>query len=100
MVGHVAMTLQLLFYLGTSSVERMSDQHCLVFDLWNEWKNLLPINKKVKIKNQIPKYYTSSLIEMMRKIRKQLINEKPPNLVWYYGGKLKNLWNVIDEKTS
>ena len=64
-------------------------------------KNLLPINKKVRLKNQIPKYYALSLKETMRKIQDQLMknlltqwdveeenrkilsvfSEKPPNLI-------------------
>ena len=44
-------------------------------------KSLTYKNKKVKRKNHIFEYYSSSLEELMRIIRKQLNNEKPPNLV-------------------
>ena len=37
----------------------------------------------MKRKNQIPEFYTPSPIEMMKKIHKQSINEKPLNLVGY-----------------
>ena len=49
------------FFLGVSSVKRVILQRCLVFDLWNKWKNLMPIDKKVKKKNQIPKYHVPRL---------------------------------------
>ena len=42
-------------------------------------------------KNQIPEYHAPSPVGIMRKIREQLINEKPPNQVGYQGGKPKDL---------
>ena len=102
MIGHVASTLQLLSFLGASSIERMFHQYHLIFNLWNGWKkNLLPTNKKMRKKNQIPKYHVPSPEETMRKIRDRsmknlltqwnieeenqkilnMFDKKPPNLV-------------------
>ena len=58
--GHVATTLQLPFFLDVSSIEHVIYWRRLVFILWNSWKNLLPINRKVKRKNQILDYHASS----------------------------------------
>ena len=89
--GHMATILQLLSFLGTSSIERMFHQCLLVFDLLNSWKNLLPISKKVRRKNQIPEYHVPSPGRLMKIIHEQSINEKPPNQVKYLGRKPKNL---------
>ena len=53
-------------------------------------KNLLPINKKVKKKNQISKYHILSLRRLIKIIYQQSINEKPPNLIGYQGEKPKD----------
>ena len=101
-MGYVAMTLQLLSFLGVSSVEHIIYQRHLVFVLWSGWKNLLPTSRKVKKKNQIPEYHALSpkgyneedmrLIdeknlltqwdteEENRKIYKMWLVKKPPNL--------------------
>ena len=39
--------------------------------------------KKVKKKNHIPKYHAPNPVETMKKIREQLIDEKPPNPMGY-----------------
>ena len=56
--------------------------------------------KKMRKKNHISEYHAPSPVGTMRKIREQSINEKPFNLVGYWGGKQKDLWGVIGEKTS
>ena len=43
-------------------------QCCIVFDLWNSWKNFLFMSKKVKKKNQIPKYHVPSPKGIIKKI--------------------------------
>ena len=53
-------------------------------------KNLLSMNKKVKRKNQISKYYISSSERLIKIIYKRLIDEKPLNLVRYRKKKSKN----------
>ena len=88
--GHVATTLPLSSFLGASSVERIFHQCCLVFDLWNSWKNLLLSSKKVKRKNQIPEYHVLSPKRLIRMIHEQSIDKKPPNPVRYWGGKSKD----------
>ena len=70
----------------------------IVFDLWNSWKNLLPRDRKVRRKNQIPKYYAPSPEGSMRTIRERSIDEKPLNPVRYWGGNPKDLWDIIGEK--
>ena len=101
MIGHMATILQLPSFLGASSVERMFNQRCLVFNMeCVKKKNLLPTNRKVRKKNQIPKYYAFSSEETIMKIQdgstKNLLTqwdteeenrkiltvfgEKPPNL--------------------
>ena len=67
--GYVAMILQLCSFLGANSVERMFYQRRLVFDLWNGWKNFLLTSKKVRKKNQIPRYHALSSKGTMKKIR-------------------------------
>ena len=47
--------------------------------------------RKIKKKNQIPKYHTFSLIKTMKKICEQSVDVKPSNLMGYWGGKLKDL---------
>ena len=81
--GHMTTTLQLPSFLGTNFIKCMFHQYYLVFDSWNGWKNLLAINKKVRRKNQIPKYHVFSLKKSIKMINKQLINKKPFNLVGY-----------------
>ena len=88
--NHMSTILQFLFFLSASSIECMIEQYCLIFVLQNKWKNLLFITRKIKRKNKFPGYPHPSSIEMMKIIRKQSINEKPPNLVTYWGGKLKD----------
>ena len=95
--GHVATTLQLPSFLGASSIERVIYQRRLIFVLWNGWKNLLPKSRKVRKKNQIPEYHAPSP-EGYDKEDTRSINEKPPNLVGYWGGKPKDPWNVIGKK--
>ena len=92
----MATILQLLFFLGASLVERMFHQRCLVFNLWNRLKNLLLINKKMRKKNQIPKYHILSSKEMMKKIRDQLIK----NLLIQWDTKEENqkILNIFGEK--
>ena len=110
--GHVATTLQLPSFLGASSVERMSHQRCLVFDLWNGWKNFLPTSRKVRKKNQIPRYHAPSPEGTMRKIRDRsmknlltqwdteeenrkilsVFGEKPPNPDRKRGRKTEDWW--------
>ena len=51
-------------------------------------------------KNHIPDYHAPSPIGTMRKICEQSIDEKPHNLIGYWGEKPKDLWSVIGEKTS
>ena len=72
-LGHVAIKLQLFSFLGASFIEHMFHKYCLVFDLWNRWKNLLLIKKNMRKKNQIPKYYAPSPKETIKKIWDWLI---------------------------
>ena len=46
----------IVFFLDASSIECKAYQHHVIFDLWNNSKNFLPINRKIKNKNQILKY--------------------------------------------
>ena len=78
--GHVATILQVLSFLGVSSVERVIYQRRLVFVLWNGWKNLLPTNRKVRRKNQIPKYPAPSP-KRYNEEDTRLIDEKLPDTV-------------------
>ena len=96
--GHVATTLQLPFFFGANSVERMFHQHCLIFNLWNGWKNFLPTSKKVRKKNQIPRYHTPSPKGTIRKIQNQLIK----NLLTQWDTEEENqkILSVFDEKSS
>ena len=98
MIGYVATTLQLLSFLGTSSVWRMFHQRRLVFNLWNGWKNFLPTNKKVRKKNQIPKYHTPSPEKTMRKIWDRLMK----NLLTQWDTEEENqkILSMFGEKSS
>ena len=64
-------------FLGASSVECIICQRYLVFVLWHRWKNLLPINRKVKKKNRILEYLASSS-KGYDKEDTRSIDEKPP----------------------
>ena len=97
--SHVATTLQLPFFLGASSIERVIYECHWVFVLWNKWKNLLPTNKKMKKKKQIPDYHTPSL----ERYDEEIWDQSMKNLLTqgeYWRRKPKNPWSVIDEKTS
>ena len=59
-----------------------------IFGICEKFSYLL--NKKVRKKNQIPEYYTFSHKELMEIIREQSIDEKPPNLIEFWGKKPKN----------
>ena len=54
------------------------------------------LDKKMRKKNQIPEYHTSSPERYDEKDTRS-INEKSPHPVGYWGGKPKNLWSVIGE---
>ena len=69
--GYVAKILQLSFFLSVSWIEHTIYSYHLVFNLWNNFKNFLPKNRKMKRKNKIPKYYASNPIGTMKKIRNQ-----------------------------
>ena len=55
------------------------------------------LDRKVRKKNQIFKYHVPSP-EGYNEEDTRLIDEKPHNLVEYWGGKPKDLWSVIGEK--
>ena len=98
MIGHVVTTLQLLFFLDASSIERMFHQCCLVFHLWNGWKNFLLTSRKVRKKNRIPKFYVFSPKRTMRKIRDRSIK----NLLTQWDTKKENqkILSMFGEKPS
>ena len=66
-----------------------------VSNLWNGWKNLLPVDKKVRRKNQIPEYHVPSPGGTIRTIRNWSINEKPPNPVGKLRKKTKGLMSML-----
>ena len=92
----MATTLQWSFFLDASFVERMFHQCCLVFNLWNGWKNFLPTNRKVRKKNKIPKYHASSPKKTIKKIRDQLMK----NLLTQWDTEKENqkILSVFDKK--
>ena len=94
--GHVATTLQLPSFLGVNSVERMFHQRRLVFNLWNGWKNFLPTSRKVRKKNQIPRYHAPSPKGTMRKIRDRSI--KNLLIQWDTEEENRKILNVFGEK--
>ena len=95
--GYAATILQVLSFIIASSVKHIFHQHCLVFILWNRWKNLLSTNRKVRSKNQISEYRAPSF-EGYDEEDMRLIDEKLSNPVENWGGKPEYLWSVIDEK--
>ena len=97
--GHMATTLQLHSFLGASSVERVIYRRRLVFVLWNGWKNLLPINKKVRRKNQIFEYPSPSP-KGYDEENTRSIDEKPPNPVGVLWKKTKRSMKSDWWKTS
>ena len=76
------MTLQLLSFLGASSIKRIIYWYHLVFVSWNRWKNLLSMNRKVRRKNQIPQYHAPSS-EGYDEEDMRSMDEKPPKQVGY-----------------
>ena len=46
----MTITLLLSFFIDANSIEEIFNQYCMIFDLWNSWKNLLPTSKKLRKK--------------------------------------------------
>ena len=71
------------------------------------WKNFLPTSKKIKKKNQISKYYTSSPKGMMRKIQDQSMKnlliqwdteEENQKILSMFGKKTSQPWRETEEE--
>ena len=60
-------------------------------------KNLLPMNRKVKKKNQIPKYHAPSPEETMRKIRDRLM--KNLLIQWDTKKEIRKILSVFSKKS-
>ena len=58
----------------------------------------MPINKKIKKKNQISKYYAPSFEEIMRKIQDQLI--KNLLIQWNIEEENRKILKIFGEKSS
>ena len=61
-------------------------------------KTFCLLDRKVRKKNQIPKYHAPSP-KGYNEEDTRLIDEKPPDSIGYWGGKPKDLWSVIGEKS-
>ena len=84
--GH---NITIAFFLGASFVERVILQRHLVFCGMSNKTSFL-LDKKMRKKNQIPKYYALSSKEYNEEDTR-LFNEKSPNLVGILRKKTKRL---------